>query len=80
MVKAGNSHCRKVGFQAAGRKVWRARAVSSCDLWNSTLPCGVTWLLEQAQEGRQEGASGAGGLPDRYHQKAERQRLGGLTR
>lgn len=44
---------------------------------NSTLTRGVTWLLERAQEGGQEGASGAGGLPDRYHQKAERQRGSG---
>ena len=75
MVKVENSHCREVGFQAAGRKVWRARAQSAAVIYgNSTLTRGVTWLLEQAQEGGQEGASGVGGLPDRYHQKAERQR------
>ena len=75
MVKVENSHCREVGFQAVGRKVRRARVQLAAVIYgNSTLTRGVTWLLERAQEGGHEGASGAGGLPDRYHQKAERQR------
>lgn len=46
--------------------------VSGYDLWERQSTRGVTGGLSMAQGGRQEGSSGAGGLPDRYDQKAER--------